>query len=320
MNAPQSGSRPLPLLSSEPLKNVTHTLAQLRLELPGERVCLVEDLTPAELALVDVAIGANPPIHLLDQLPNLVWLQSLWAGVEQLIAPARARQLQIVRLVDPELTRAMAEAALAWTLYLHRQMPEYAELQRNRQWQALPWRSASECRVTVLGLGELGRACAERLHDNGFSVSGWSRSPRKLSGISCYSGSGGLFDVLPVTDILLVLLPSTEQTRALINREKLDLLPRGAALINFARGAIVSTDDLLGALDRKQLRHAVLDVFDTEPLTPEHRLWAQPGVTVLPHIAAPTDPKSAVRLAATHIKSYRRTGKIPKSVDLEQGF
>ncbi len=314
----------LPLLASKSTASVAQTLSQLRIALPNEHLCLIEDLTPKQLATVDVAITANPPAqHLdawLDQLPNLVWLQSLWAGVEQLIASARIRQLQIVRLVDPELARAMAEAALAWTLYLHRQMPEYAQQQRDQQWQPLPWRRASNCRVTVLGLGELGRACAERLHANGFDVAGWSRSSRTLPGIRCYSGAAGLADVLPVTDIVLVLLPLTDQTRALLNTQTLALLPPGAALINFARGAVINTEDLLEALDQRKLRHAVLDVFETEPLPIEHRLWTHPLVTVLPHIAAPTDPASAIQIVARHIETYRRTGKIPPSVDLQRGF
>lgn len=310
----------LPLLSSEPAEHVAETLLLFKNALPNERVCLVDDLTPAQLASVDVAIAANPPPALLEQLPNLVWLQSLWAGVEQLIAPARAKQLQLVRLIDPELTRAMAEAALAWTLYLHRLMPEYAQQQRQQHWQPLPWRRANDCRVTVLGLGKLGRACAERLAANGFNVAGWSTSPRTLPGIQCYSGPAQLDEALQHTDILLVLLPLTDQTTALLNATTLSLLPKGAALINFARGAIVNTNDLLNALDTEQLRHAVLDVFETEPLPTEHRLWTHPSVTVLPHIAAPTDPHSAVQIAAANITNYRQTGETPTSVDLERGF
>lgn len=310
----------LPLLSSEPPAVVDQTLSQLRLELPEMQICTIDELSTEQRASITVAITANPAPQILDELPNLVWLQSLWAGVEALISPARERQLQLVRLVDPQLAHAMAEAALAWTLYLHRSMPDYARQQRNQQWQTLPWRHASDVQVTVLGLGKLGSACANRLNANGFKVSGWSQSQHTLPGVTCYSGQTGLARVLSVTDILLVLLPLTEHTHSLLNANTLKQLPTNAALINFARGAIVETDDLLELLDNAHLSHAVLDVFETEPLPSNHRLWVHPSVTVLPHIAAPTDPTSAAKIAANNIRTYRSTGVIPESVDLERGF
>jgi len=310
----------VPLLSSESADQNRQTLGALSNALPNERVCLLEDLSEQERASVDVAIAANPPPAFLDKLPNLVWLQSLWAGVERLIEPARARNLHVVRLIDPELARAMSEAALAWTLYLHRLMPQYAQQQRDQHWQSLPWRRAQDTRVTVLGLGELGSACASRLRENGFAVSGWSNSQHNLAGVSCYSGATGLARVLPVTDILLVLLPLTDRTRYLLDADNLSALPTTAAIINFARGAVINTDDLLTALDNQTLSHAVLDVFEPEPLPPDHRLWTHPRVTVLPHIAAPTDPASAVAIAASNIATYRATGTAPGCVDLTRGY
>jgi len=310
----------VPLLSSESADTTAQSLRALRDALPNEQVCLLEDLSKQECASVDVAIAANPRPELLDKLPNLVWLQSLWAGVEQLIEPARARNLHVVRLIDPELGRAMSEAALAWTLYLHRLMPQYAQQQHEQRWQSLPWRRAQDTRVTVFGLGELGSVCAHRLHENGFSVSGWSSSQHSLAGVSCYSGTTGFTKVLPLTDILLVLLPLTEQTRYLLDAEALRQLPTGASVINFARGALINTADLLAALDAQALSHAVLDVFETEPLPQGHRLWTHPAVTVLPHVAAPTDPASAIAIAAGHITAYRATGAIPEGVNLARGF
>lgn len=313
-------TRTLPLLSSESDEENRELVTALGKALPSERVCLLDDLSDAQCARVDVAIAANPNSELLNRLPNLVWLQSLWAGVEQLIAPARERKLHVVRLVDPELTSAMSEAALAWTFYIHRLIPKYAQQQRDKHWQALPFRRADNTRVTVLGLGVLGGACATRLAQNNFKVSGWSTSPRELPGVACYSGNTGLSEVLSVTDILLVLLPLTEQTRYLLNAKTLGWLPKGAALINFARGAIVNTRDLLQTLDKQHLSHAVLDVFENEPLAAEDQLWTHPAVTILPHIAAPTDLVSAIAIVAEHIRAYRATGTIPKGVNLTRGF
>lgn len=310
----------LPLLSTESPETIERTLRQLRKALPGETIGLVDDFSAAQLATVDVAVAANPTAEMLDALPNLVWLQSLWAGVENLLTPATQRGFAVVRLVDPALADSMAEAALAWTLYLHRRMPDYLKQQRRKHWHQLPWKTPAETHVCILGLGELGRACAVRLQANGFNVTGWSTSPKTIAGIDCYHGTNQLPRALAAADILLVLLPLTATTKGLVNNQLFSMLPADSALINFARGAIVDTTDLLAALGTGQLRHAVLDVFTEEPLPAGNPLWTHPDISVLPHIAAPTNPASATMVAASNIETYRQTGQTPQPVDLQRGF
>ena len=317
---PDKSRSPIPLLTLESEAVKRALLTDLRAALPDEHIDLLEHFTNAQLANSDIAIAANPSPAMFKQLPSLIWLQSMWAGVENLIEVARLNNFKLVRLVDTQLAYAMAEAALTFTLYLHRQLPEYAQQQRQQSWQQRSYRAPAECRVTVLGLGELGRACANRLANNGFSVSGWSRTAKSLPGIDCHAGVRALAPLLGNTDILIVLLPLTPETNNLINKRTLAMLPKDACLINFARGPIVDTNDLVDALDKRQLRHAVLDVFDEEPLPQSSPLWQNENVTVLPHIAAPTDPQSAAAIAAANISNYRTSGKLPITVDLERGF
>jgi glyoxylate/hydroxypyruvate reductase A len=287
--------------------------------MPGERIVPFHAMNEAERAQAQVAIVANPDPAEVAALPGLVWVQSLWAGVEKLVC-AFDRPLPIVRLVDREMARAMAEAVLAWTHYLQRDMPAYARQQRERVWRPHPYRKPADTHVGLLGLGALGTAAAERLTGAGFSVTGWSRTPKTVAGIDTLHGAEGLAPMLGCCDILVCLVPLTSETRGLMNAERLAALKPGAALINFARGPIVIADALIAALDSGHLSHAVLDVFDIEPLPAESPLWTHPGVTVLPHISGPTDMDSAAATVAANLREYRGTGQPPQGVDTGRGY
>jgi glyoxylate/hydroxypyruvate reductase len=288
--------------------------------MPNEHIVPYSQLTDAERDTATVAIVANPDPAQLDALPNLQWVQSLWAGVERILKEVHDTKLGIVRLEDPQLAITMAEAVLAWTLYLHRDMPTYAAQQRAHVWKQLPVRLPGERRIALLGLGHLGECAAQVLLAAGFEVIGWSRRSKAIKGIKSFAGDDTLDDVLSQADIVICLLPLTDQTRNLICAKRIAKIKRSSALINFGRGAVVNTADLLSALDHGHLSHAVLDVFDVEPLPVESTLWSHEKVTVLPHISAPTHQGSAAKVVAENIARYRATGVIPKTVDREIGY
>lgn len=308
------------LATRMPAEAETAWLQKLRAAMPQERIVSFRDLQAEDLAKIEIAIVANPDPAEIARLPNLKWIHSLWAGVERLVSELGNSALPIVRLVDPQLSRTMAEAVLAWTYYLFRDMPEYAQLQKERTWQQLPYRRPDAVTVGLLGLGALGAAAAFRLQDAGFNVAGWSRSPKVLNGVETFSGDDGLEAMLRKTDILVCLLPLTQDTQGMLNGKYFSLLPQGASLINFARGKIVVTPELIAALDSGHLRHAVLDVFETEPLPVEDALWHHPKITVLPHISAPTDADTAAAIVAGNIAEYRRSGQLPATVDIARGY
>ena len=311
---------PIALVGELNPDQIANWLKTLRAELPNETIIEYSQLSPAQQQQCEIAIVANPSPEDIAQLPNLKWLHSLWAGVEKLVATFKAQNLKIVRLIDPNLIAAMSEAALAWTLYLHRDMPHYRQAQSKRQWQSKPYLSPKETTVGVLGLGQLGQASAQRLAENGFNVLGWSRKPKQLKNIVGLHGDAGLKQILSQSDIIIVLVPLTRETKQMLNLEKLSQMKPSASIINFARGGIIETKTLVQQLDKNLLDHAVLDVFDQEPLPTDNPLWQHPKITILPHISAQTNLQTASKIVAKNIDHYRETDEIPACIDYSKGY
>jgi len=292
----------------------------LRAAMPEEDILSFSELSAEQKSRVDFAIVANPDPADIAALPGLTWVHSLWAGVERLVLELGEKAPPIVRLKDPELSRVMAEAVLAWTYYLQRDMPAYRKNQEKALWQELDYRHPGEMTIGLLGLGALGTAAAERLTHAGFNVSGWSRSEKAIAGVETLTGDDGLQTLLEKSDILVCLVPLTDATRGLLDAGRLAVMKQGAALINFARGAVIVADDLLSALDSGRISHAVLDVFEQEPLPTASSFWRHPKVTVLPHISAPTSRESSARIVAGNVRAWRQTGDLPDTVDMIRGY
>ncbi|MDP1912246.1 NAD(P)-dependent oxidoreductase [Brevundimonas sp.] len=258
---------------------------------------------------VQAAVVANPPPGSLQGLPHLKLIQSLWAGVDRLLADATLPAgVPIARMVDPAMTAAMAETALWAVLSLHRGFFAYARRQREGLWRAHAQRRADEVNVLVLGQGEMGRAAAQRVAQQGYRVQGWRRD------------GGALVPLLAQAEIVVNLLPLTPHTRGLLDVRFFAALPAHASVVNLARGAHVVDADLLAALDSGHLRHAVLDVFHTEPLPATHAFWQHLRVTLLPHAAALTDPRSAAAVAAANLRAARDGGALAHLVQAPRGY
>ncbi|WP_020590968.1 2-hydroxyacid dehydrogenase [Kiloniella laminariae] len=307
------------LLTSVPREEEAQWLFSLRAALPEEQILLPQDLL--DKAAVDLAIVANPPKGVLADLPNLRWIQSLWAGVDALLGdPTLPLEVPLVRLVDPTLARSMAEAVATHVLVLHRNLPLYARQQQQAKWEQHVLALAADRVIGVMGLGEMGALSAKQLCQLGFKVQGWSRSAKSISGVDCFAGPESLPAFLSGLDVLVNLLPLTEETRGILSKELFDRLPKGAGVINFGRGGHQVEEDILAALDAGRLSHAVLDVFSQEPLPADHAFWCHPDITLLPHVAAPTNPRSAVEIVADNIRRYRSTGVLPKTVERSAGY
>jgi glyoxylate/hydroxypyruvate reductase A len=262
-----------------------------------------------EPAAVQAAVVANPAPGSLQGLPNLRLIQSLWAGVDRLLADTTLpADVPLTRMVDPAMNAAMAETALWAVLSLHRDFFTYAQQQRAGLWRVQPQRRADEVRVLVLGSGEMGRAAARRIAGLGYAARGWRRDGTPL------------LRSVAEADIVINLLPLTPETRSLLDAHFFAALPAQAAVVNLARGAHIVDADLLAALDSGHLRHAVLDVFHTEPLPAEHPFWLHPQVTVLPHAAAQTDPRSAAAVAAGNLRAARDGEALQHLVDRQRGY
>ena len=296
----------------------------LRAALPQAR-WLGRDEALAVADTVQVAVVANPPPGSLRGLPQLRLIQSLWAGVDRLLLdPTLPAGVPIARMVDPAMNAAMAETALWAVLSLHRDGFDYARAQQQRLWQPRPQRRAASVSVLVLGLGQMGLAAARRLVQQGYRVGGWSLRPQApspaLEGIDAQAGATALPALLARSDIVVNLLPLTAATQDLLDARFFAALPRGAGIVNLARGAHVVDADLLAALDSGQVGHAVLDVFRQEPLPAQHAYWRHPRVTVLPHVAAQTDPRSAARVVAANVTALLAGQPLAHLVQPERGY
>jgi glyoxylate/hydroxypyruvate reductase A len=267
---------------------------------------------------IDLALVATHPPGTFAGLGKLRLIQSLWMGVENIVAdPGLPKGVPVARLIDPGMVAAMGETVLAYVLDWHRHFYLYRRWQREKQWKRRRQYLASDRTVGVLGLGELGRTAAARLAAAGFNVAGWSRRPRDVPGVRC---STDLDEVLAMSDAVVCLLPLTAQTRGILNAASLARIREHGCVINLARGGHVEIPDLIASLDRGHLAHAYLDVFDTEPLPQDSLLWTHPGVTVTPHIAALSEPRTSVGKIAENVERVRR-GELPGNlVDFAAGY
>jgi glyoxylate/hydroxypyruvate reductase len=300
--------------------------AEIRAMEPGFDVRIAPDVGRAED--IDCALVWQPPPGLLRSLPKLGLIVSVGAGVDALLQDSTLPEVPLVRFVDPDLTGRMAAYIALHVLYHHRRMTEFRELQMSKVWRYLPEPAAREVRVGLMGLGVLGRAAAGALSPFGYRLSGWSRTPKAVDGVACFSGTAGLDAFLAQADILAVLLPLTPATRGILNRalfRKLSasgrsaLLP-GPVLINAGRGGVQVDADILAALASGELHAASLDVFETEPLPASSRLWSHPRVVVTPHNAAESSPAAIARYALAQMRAFRGGGALTNLVDRTRGY
>lgn len=277
---------------------------------------LSQDIAPQD---VDYIVYA-PNSTLQDFTPytRAKAVLNLWAGVEQ-ITGNPTLHLPLARMVDPGLTTGMVEWVTGHVLRYHLGMDAHI-VNPDHAWNVATPPLAKEREVVILGLGALGTACAKSLLLLGFRVTGWSRSPKDVDGVTCLHGAGGLANALGRGEILVTLLPDTPATTNILNADSLAQMPRGAFIINPGRGPLIDDDALLIALDSGHITHATLDVFRTEPLPQGHPYWAHPNVTVTPHIAAETRASTASEVIAENILRGETGAPFLHLVDRDLGY
>ena len=273
-------------------------------------------ITPSE---VDYIIYApSSPLQDFSPYTKLKAVLNLWAGVEE-VTNNKTLKVPLARMVDSGLTDGMVEWVTGHTLRHHLGIDKHIHGQ-DGIWRSYVPPLAKDRVITILGLGTLGTACGIALKRLGFNVRGWSRREKRVDGIQCFYGDEQIDSSLMDADIVVLLLPDTPLTQNILNKHTLNLLKRGAFVLNPGRGPLIDDDALLAALDSGQIEHATLDVFRIEPLPQNHQYWSNNKVTVIPHKASETRPKTASQVIAMNIGRAENGQELLYLVDRENGY
>ncbi|WP_026837597.1 2-hydroxyacid dehydrogenase [Gillisia sp. JM1] len=274
-----------------------------------------EEHNPQEITY---AVTWKHPKGIFNKYSNLEVIASIGAGVDHIICdPEIPKNALITRIIDEQLTKDMSIFVLALVLDKIRNISLHHS---EKIWDPQAYNIVDEENIGIMGLGVLGKSAALTLSKNGFNVSGWSKTQKQIEGVSTYHGERGLNDFLKNTSILICLLPLTSVTESILNKELFEKLPKGAYLINIARGEHLVEHDLLEMLDTGQLSGASLDVFRTEPLPEEHPFWKHPKVHITPHIASVTDPKKVAHQLMENYMRLNNSEPLRNVVDLKNEY
>lgn len=283
----------------------------------GLAIDLSRSHAPQDVDYIVYAPGG--PLQDFAPYVNCKAVLSLWAGVERIVGNKTLTQ-PLARMVDPSMAQGMMEYVVAQVLRHHLGMDRYLRGQDGvwRHGEMPPF--AQDSPITMLGLGELGRAAGLALASLGFPVRGWSRTRRDVEGIDCFHGEDGLTAALAGTRGIVLLLPATAETETILNARTLALPAKGAFIVNPGRGTLIDDATLLAAIESGQIGGATLDVFRTEPLPKDHPYWSNPKVTVTPHIAAFTRPDSACDVIAENMRRSETGEPLLYLVDRRRGY
>lgn len=287
--------------------------------LPGWDIVTMDAVT--DPSKVHYAVVWRPRTGDIARFPNLKAIVSVGAGIDHVLADAELPQgVPIIRTVGQDLTQRMLEYVALHVLRHHRDMPRQLLAQTERDWHSIVVPVAPNRVVGVMGLGNLGSAAARVLSQIGFATRGWSKSSKTIDGVETFTGKEGLTPFLSGCEILVNMLPLTSATTGILNADLFAELPKGACVINCARGQHLVDDDLLAALDTGHIKQATLDVFHTEPLPSDHPFWTHPAITVTPHIASRIDAETGGSLIAENLKIFQATGTCPDVADAVRGY
>ncbi len=255
----------------------------------------------ANLDEIEYAVVWNHPPGDLQRYPNLRAILNLGAGTDYLEVDDQLPKVPVVRLVDPVVDINMAHYVLYWTMHFRCSYESYRSKQLNKDWSRFQTPQVTDFRVSVLGLGLIGRFIAEYLARSGFSTRGWNRSAKSIENVETHVGKSGLNEMLAETDVLINCLPLKADTKEFIGQQVFNAMPNGGYFINVSRGGVVNDKELVAALDSKQLTASALDTFSVEPLPEQSPYWTHPSVFVTPHISGATYANTTAKIVADNI-------------------
>lgn len=289
---------------------------------PDLLVTLCEDPVspPSEVADAEILLTWEPHPNVIKAMPNLKWVQSTGAGVDGILRNANLSPDVILTRTGKMTAAAMAQYVTTFILVTHYCVPFILNNQKAHKWQYFKIPLIKGLRCTILGTGDIGQTIAQSCQDLGLNVVAVNRSGNQVHGIEKVLPVSDLDEVLPHTDLLVVVVPLTSETRGLIDYRKLSLLPQEAVLINVSRGPVIVEKDLVEAMKEGKLRSAVLDVFDQEPLPPDSPLWDMENVVVTPHIAGNFTVDFSTKAFLENLNLYLTGKAMNYIVDYARGY
>ena len=291
---------------------------ELRNQLPDEEVHSWNEDLKIDKETVDFAVSWKHPFGLYKDFPNLKVISSMGAGVDHITGdPEISRDILITRIVDEQLTIDMSAFVLALIMSYLKNISNH---HCNNTWEPKKYLRIEDAHVGILGLGTLGGGLAKLLLKNDFKVAGWSNSEKQIEGVSTFHGKDQLPEFLKSVNILVCLLPLTPETEGILNNDLFKKLPKGAYVINVARGEHLVEEDLLEMVQNGHLSGASLDVFRKEPLPEDHPFWKEPKIMITPHIASITDPRMVVPQVADNYRRLQKGLELKNVVPPEKGY
>ncbi len=291
----------------------------LRLALPDTSVEIFPEVK--NKASITFAVCWKPKPGDLQQFPSLKVVQSLGAGVEHILQTTTiAPTLRLCRIVDPGLANDMWEFTLAAVMSHLKKLRRYQQQQQDKSWKQQNYGTMAASRIGILGLGKIGALVAERFAQLGFPVSGWSASAKNIPGVNSFQGEAELALCLAESDVLINILPLTDSTTGILNKDTLKLLPERAYVINVGRGGHLVDEDLLALLDNAHLDGALLDVFHQEPLPKDHPFWTHPKLSITPHIASLTNKDTAMSQIIENYQRLQSGDPLLHEVMIQKGY
>lgn len=298
-----------------PGKDPKAWIRELKNQHPGMNVYVYPEDHDKEK--VEYAITWKHPRGIFKNYPNLKVIASMGAGVDHITSdPDIPENVTITRIVDKQLRVDMCAFVLALVMDHIRNISLH---HCSNSWEPKKYKRIQDTHVGILGLGELGSGVAENLRMNGFKISGWAKSSKQLEGITTFSGND-LDEFLQDINILVCLLPLTEETKNILDRDLFEKLPKGAYIINVARGEHLVEQDLIHMIANGHLSGASLDVFRKEPLPEDHAFWGNPKIHITPHIASVTDPREVVPQLIENYDRMKEGEELKNVVKQEKGY
>jgi phosphoglycerate dehydrogenase-like enzyme len=260
------------------------------------------------------------PHEILKEASQLKWIQSSGAGVDHILPSKYLPDEVIITRTGGLLGPYIAEYVIGYLLAIQLQMPRVLTNQRKAVWDQFNSDPLRGSVLGILGVGEIGSEIGKKAKAMGLTVYGIDPDEREREFLDQLVPPEQMDSILGKLDFLVLSVPLTPETRQLIGFQEFKLMKSEAYLINVARGDIVKEGELIQALEQGEIKGAVLDVFQTEPLPKDSKFWRMKNVIVTPHNAAPYP----VDLIAEHfIENYRRfeNGQpLMHIVDIKRGF